>query len=192
MYVSSAEPIQDSTSPVPPEVSAGYYRTMAVTSQEVLKGRLAAQCVAPASSFPDGLSPYPVQQMADLFSSAGGVNFQNQVQRASDLLNSVGAVVSKGVQSLTNLKPSQIGQASIPTANPPAPRVTSFNPVNVNPGPSRTSKQVGPFFTPPWGESPVGMTYNCKLVPWTWLALAGIGILALGAAAQKKRGERGR
>lgn len=175
MIVSSADRIpQNSLSGVPPQVSRRYYRAQANVLQMVTRGVEAATTAPGPDSF-QGFGP----------------NFQFQVERYNRLVNSVGMETDR----------EQIAKDASPTndfAN--APQVVPYNPIQINPVPTPEAKLAGPFQTPHWGNSPVGMERWCTPFDWTgvfrkypwliWALLGGGVLLATGGIVVHRRRRR--
>lgn len=164
MIVSTTAPLpHNSLDPPSPARQMAFYARKQRTFSAVASAASRYNCSAPVASFP-GL----------------GLNFQMQVQRAINLLNSIG-------QPLTA---AQSTGASRSTGTGGAPTVVPFNPVQLTPN-SQDPPAQGPFDAPDWGNysgewpvicSPLRSLLDSLQAHPGW-ALGGLAAVALAAGA---------
>lgn len=163
MIVSTSAPLpHNSLDPPTPQMSAAYNARKNAVFSAVANAASRYDCSAPIASFA-GL----------------GFNFQMQVQRATNLLTSIG-------QTLTQ---AQATGSSQTTSNSNPPQVVPLNPVQLTPAPSQNPRQQGPFDTPEWGNysgqwpsicTPLTSLINALQAHPGW-ALGGMVAVALAA-----------
>lgn len=134
---------------------------------------------------------------APIASFAGfGFNFQMQVQRAANLLTSIGQT----------LNAAQATGASQSTGTAGAPQIVPLNPVQLTPA-NPTPPRQGPFDTPEWGDysgqwpsgcTPLTSFINALQAHPGW-ALGGLvavavaaGVIGTGAKRRRNPGRRRR
>ena len=176
MYVSSTAPIpQNSMSPVPPRKAYRYNLRKQVVGLAVARADSNYACAAPASSF-----------------QGFGLNFQYQVQRATDLLNRINSTMTA--------PQAQAGSSSTGTSG--APKVIPLNPVDTTPKPKPKIPPVGTWDTPAWGNAATAWPPICTpgqsllnalqnnpgwaLGGLVALLLAG-GVIGVGSAKRRRR-----